>query len=95
MKCCRVIVPRPPEGRPSYSLTQGTVVVTPNGDPIPSITRLVLIADTNDIWRAELHMLIEAPDISCLTTLDYREFRPPWWIRLKNFLYWGTREKSA
>lgn len=84
---CRVILP-PQSGR-GFAPTRGTVVVTPNGERIPGVTKIVLVADLNSIWRAELHLQMQAPDISCLSTLHYTIHRAPWWQRLRNFLYWG------
>lgn len=90
MDCCRVILPTP-QDRSGLTLTRGTTIVTPMGEKIEGVTKLVLIAETNDIWRAELHLFVHAPDISCLSTFEYKEFRTPWWQRLRNMLWPGMQ----
>lgn len=55
------IVPTPLDVGEYVHRTKGTQVITDSGDILP-VTRIVLIADVNDnVWRAELTMLVTLP----------------------------------
>lgn len=75
------IVPQPPSDS-GLTLTQGTKVLTPAGEELKGIHRIVLTCDVNDVWRAEIHCYVEAPDLSALSVVH----RPTHWQRFKAFL---------
>lgn len=68
------IVP-PPMGEDAFAhRTMGTQVLTPDGTPLPGVTRITLTAEPNSIWRATIECTVEAPEICALTGL--RTYKP-------------------
>lgn len=65
------IVPNAP-GSNGLTMTQGTKVLTPAGEELKGINRIVLTCDVNDVWRAEIHCTVEPTDLSALS----RVYRP-------------------
>lgn len=88
----RVIIPTP-ANRFDYATAHGTKVVTPNGEIVHGVTKLVLIAELDNVWHAEIHCFVAPPDLSCLSTMNYRAFVPPLWRRVWNYLIYGYRIK--
>lgn len=72
------IVPNAP-GSDGLTKTQGTKVLTPAGEELKGINRIVLTCDVNDVWRAEIHCTIQPTDLSALSMI----YRPTGWQRLK------------
>lgn len=66
-------------------LTHGTKVFTASGEQVQGVTGIVMRGSVkDDVWRAEISCLVEAPEISCavqdVTTMESvvaREFRLP------------------
>ena len=46
--------------------TQGTRVLTPNGEEVKGITTITLHCECNDVWRATLSVIIDPPEVSCV-----------------------------
>ncbi len=69
--------------------TSGTKVLTPDGAEIRGITRIVLIADPDDVWRAEISCLISPPEITVLADLD-RRYAQTRWQRFWTWLRFGA-----
>ena len=68
------IIPTGPHG--GAHKTHGTKVMV--GDvELAGISRIVLTADVNDVWRAEIHCFAHAPEVEALATLVRP--RRPWW----------------
>ena len=42
----------------------GTKVVLPGGEVLPRVTRIELVAEVNNVWRAKIECLVQAPEIS-------------------------------
>jgi hypothetical protein len=64
MNVLRIVPRENPDG--GAHLTQGTQVLMPDGTPLPGVTGIVLRADVNDVWRAEIHCNVEVTDLSAL-----------------------------
>ena len=52
------IVPAEPKEN-GLTPCQGTRVLDAEGNPIPGITRIELIAEVNEVWRAVLHTTVQ------------------------------------
>lgn len=84
------IVPGDPDGT-GACLTQGTKVLMPDGQALPSVTKVVLTAEVNGLWRADITCHVRAPEITAegfihreVTDLndDWRRYESPsWWRR--------------
>lgn len=70
------IVPNAP-GPSGTTLTQGTKVLTPSGEELKGVHRIVLTCDVNDVWRAEIHCYVEPTDLSAVSVIH----RPSRWQR--------------
>lgn len=69
----------PAESGGKAQMTQGTRVLV--GDvELQGVTRIVLTAELDDVWRAEIHCHVHAPQVEALAQI----VRPrlPWWKRL-------------
>lgn len=88
-KMDRLIVIKPPEqGKPGMpTLTQGTRVCTHDGQPIGGITRIELIAEPQDVWRARIDCHVEVP-FQFTAASHLRIDRLNWWQR---FCLWAGR----
>lgn len=75
------VVPGAP-GPTGFVKTQGTKVLLPSGEAIPGVTGIVLRATVDDIWRAEISVIIEPPDVTCLGELVSRQQAHGKWARL-------------
>lgn len=71
------IVPAPPrEGCIAHS-TMGTQVLTPEGAPVPGITKVTLIAEVGEPWRAVIECMVEPPDVTALADVFVRHPKEP------------------
>lgn len=75
------IVPTPHEPG-QYCKTQGTKLFLPSGEAIPGVTGIVLRAGIDDVWRAEISMNIDPPDVTCLAEEVSRQQAVGKWHRL-------------
>lgn len=54
---------------------QGTKIIDlETGEPIKGVTKIVLRADCNDVWRAEVHLIGVSLDVSTFDSEAFREF---------------------
>lgn len=56
-KLISIIPPEPREN--GLTLSQGTKVLDSSGNAIPGITRIELIAEVDEVWRAVLHTTVQ------------------------------------
>ncbi len=89
MRLCRVIMPEAHDK--GATITRGTKVVTPLGESIEGVTKVVLTADMNSVWRAELHFFVQPPNVTAFSTFEYEAFIPPLWRRIWNHIWYGYR----
>lgn len=69
----------PAEGGGKVHITRGTKVMV--GDvEMQGVTRIVLTAELDDVWRAEIHCHVHAPQVEALAHIV--KPRLPWWKRL-------------
>ena len=63
----KIIIPKERKG--GFTLVNGTKVLTSSGDMLP-VSRIVLTGEVNDIWRAEVTMLVtvDEGDVHALAT---------------------------
>jgi hypothetical protein len=52
----------PPDTSAELTLTQGTRIVVGDAE-LAGVTRVVLYADVNNVWRAEIHCLCAPPNV--------------------------------
>lgn len=77
------VIPVPPSSS-GFTKTQGTKLFVGDTE-VKGVTRIELIAEVNDIWRARIDVNIQAPaDLTALAVFH----RPTFWQYLK---YWATR----
>lgn len=81
----------PEPSRDGVMVTQGTKILTRDGKEIGGVTKVVLIGEVNDLWRAEIHCYVEGPEISDLSTFIAARFIPSRWQRFKRWLRFGLR----
>lgn len=78
----RIIPPKERQGAPT--LTQGTRVVTQSGIEVGNVNRVELIADVNDVWRAQIHLNVDPAGVESIVANAV--FVPvtslKWWQRL-------------
>lgn len=74
-----IIPPDQTPGRPNR--TQGTRVVLEDGSELTNVRRVVLTADVNDLWRAQIDLL---PSMGVMAgmTAHINEANPSWWRKL-------------
>lgn len=84
------IIPPPTSdgGSTHYVAFHGSKIVTPNGEALPGITKVVITGQVDDIWRAELSCLIEPPDFSLIGDV-YTRTEPTRWQQFKRWLRYG------
>jgi hypothetical protein len=71
--------------------TMGTEILTEDGVKIHGVTKVVLIGEVNNVWRAEIHCLVAGPEITDLATFKYERYIPSRWQRFKRWLSFGLR----
>lgn len=76
------IVPAEQQTRDSPSPTRGTRVVLPSGEHLPGVTRIELVADVDDVWRATITCMVEPSPIhaNCVVQTS----GPSLWRRVLN-----------
>jgi hypothetical protein len=75
------IVPMPAE--PSgLVVTSGTKVMI-DGKELEGVTKIVLLAEPNDIWKAEIHCHVNMQPMNALAVVH---FPKPWWRRLLDWV---------
>ena len=57
-----------------YCVTRGTKVLTPEGEEVQGVTSIKLHADLNDIWRAEISLIIDPPEVTALEDREFSRF---------------------
>jgi hypothetical protein len=74
----------PPEMRPGRPTpTYGTQVLLPNGSKLSGVTRIELVAELNDLWRARIDCHVNVPRLPGLTLDSINQSKPlSWWRRL-------------
>lgn len=85
-KLVRIIPPAPYAA--GYQVTIGTKVLMGETE-IKGVTKIEIFGDVNDVWRARLSCLIEAPEITVIADVDTRTARSRWqrlmqWFRFGN-----------
>lgn len=69
------------------TLARGTKVVLEDGTELKGVTKIVLTAEVNDLWRAEITLSVHAPALNAFATfLPPVPERQPWWRRLLDLL---------
>ena len=77
------IVP-PATDKNGITLTQGTQVLL--GDvPLKNVTKIILTADVNDIWRAEIHCMVKMQPMDAMARIYYPK---PWKVFWRHFKNW-------
>lgn len=74
------IVP-PISNKGGPALTQGTRVILEDGSELKGVYKIVLSAECNSVWTAEIHCHPRMTDMS----VSARIYRPKWWTRV---WYW-------
>lgn len=59
-------------------ITQGTKVLLPSGEELKGVHKIVLTAEVNDFWRAEIHCFAQVTDLQAQAFVH----RPSLWQRL-------------
>ena len=75
-----IVPPAPPiNGEPCK--TQATKVLLEDGSELGNVTRIVLSADINDVWRAQINVI---PSMGVMKGMDADiiEGKLSWWRRL-------------
>lgn len=62
--------------------TQGTKVITPLGEELFGVTEIRLTALPNDVWRATITCLVDAPSILAECKVIHKQRRLSIWERL-------------
>lgn len=62
--------------------TQGTKVLLPSGEELKGVHRIVLVAEVNDLWRAEIHCHAQVTDLTALAFVH----RPTLWQRVMGWV---------
>lgn len=75
------IVPREPDSRHGYSLTNGTKVLL-DGKEIKGVTKVVITGSPNDVWRANIECMVNVSAMPGVL-LEVVAVTPLiWWRRL-------------
>lgn len=76
------VVPIPSKpGKPT--VTHGTQVLLPDGSKLDGVTRIELVAEVNDVWRARIDCLANVPEMAGLQLNSVNQAEPlSWWRRL-------------
>lgn len=77
LKTVRIVQERPSSS--GIVMTQGTKVVLDDGSELQGVTKIVLTAEVNDIWRAEIHCHVGALDMQAEAVIHHA----PWHARLR------------
>lgn len=72
MKLLRIVPAEHNAG--DFVLTNGTKVLTPEGEELHGVTKIVLTADLDDVWRAQISFLIDPPQITALEDTEEHRF---------------------
>ena len=80
MSYVRIVQPERDSSGATNSM--GTKILLDDGSELQGVYKIVLTAQVNDVWRAELHVMPNMTDMSALATIH----RPNLWERLK---YWA------
>jgi hypothetical protein len=86
------VVPSEP-GSLGYQVTAGTKVFVGDTE-INGVTKIELIGDINDLWRARISCLVQAPNITALADVDMRT-APTRWQRFLQWLRCGDIHRIA
>lgn len=62
---------------PGSAKTQGTLVVGPDGKEIGGITRIELVAEMNDLWRARIDCMVSIEGEIVLIDGHYKLYDSP------------------
>lgn len=81
MSYVRIVQPSNDSGR--FTPTQGTKVLLEDGSEIEGVYKIVLTAEVNSLWSAEIHCHPHMTDLSAWATIH----KTGWWLRLR---YWLT-----
>lgn len=83
LKLLRIVPPENPGG--GYTKTQGTKVLMPDGTSLPAVNGIVIRAEPDGLWRAEISCFVQPPDVTCLSDVQYRRFsgRESLWFFIK------------
>lgn len=72
----------PPKAKPGFpAATMGTKVLGPDGVAIGGITRIELIGEVNDVWRARIDCVVNAPEINGVAATIRSGTPLRWWQR--------------
>jgi hypothetical protein len=63
----------PPPSKDGITITRGTKVFV-GGVELACVTKIVLTAEINEPWRADISCLVRPPDVTCIADVDYRRF---------------------
>ena len=53
---------------------QGRTQVLVDGVPLRCVTRVELVADAQDVWRAVIYLIPNKIEVTDIDTIEYREF---------------------
>jgi hypothetical protein len=81
----RIVAPAPSEI--GLTRTQGTKVLLEDGSELEGVYRIVLRAEVNDIWTAEIHCHPSMAEITAWASVH--SDKPNWWSRLWSKLKGG------
>jgi hypothetical protein len=71
------IVPPAAKTADSPTMTQGTVVLLADGTKLEGVTRVELIAETNDVWRARIDCVVHVDRLDgLLAEINAQAFEP-------------------
>lgn len=75
------IVPREPDSRHGYSLTNGTKVLL-DGKELKGVTKVVISGSPNEVWRAKIECMVNVSTMPGML-LEVVEVTPiTWWRRV-------------
>lgn len=77
-----IIVPAKRAPGDGVHKTQGTKVITPLGEELFGVTEIRLTALPNDVWRASITCVVDAPDLFADCKVVHRQRKLSIWERL-------------
>lgn len=72
------IVPRDANPRTGLVLTQGTKLLL-DGKEVSGVTKVVITGEHNDIWRAEIHCMVNMKAMPGMLIDIERSYHSSWW----------------
>lgn len=75
------VVPGPVDEASGLTCTQGTKVLV-DGQELKGVTRVVLVAEVNDVWRAHIECYAQVPVMPGMCVVVEDRAPMAWWRRM-------------